>query len=56
MGRFKLNIEGTFDMNGRKLCKKNITQRTKNLIEKFQSKKHKKETDFNAALMATARD
>ena len=56
MGRFKLNIEGAFDMNARKLCKNNITQRTKNLIEKFQSKKHKKESDFNAMLIATARD
>ena len=34
MGRFKIDIEEAFG-NDRKLCKKNITQRTKYLIEKF---------------------
>eukprot|EP00347_Sterkiella_histriomuscorum_P018644 403344728 len=55
MGRFKVDIEDAFGYD-RKLCKKNITQRTKYLIEKFQSKKHKKDTNFYAQMLRSARD
>ncbi|CDW91753.1 UNKNOWN [Stylonychia lemnae] len=55
MGRFKLDIEEAFGQD-RKLCKKNITQRTKYLIEKFQSKKQKKDKDFYTKILRSARD
>jgi len=38
----------------RKLCKKNITQRTKYLIEKFLSKKHRKEANAQLEMVRAA--
>ena len=55
MGRFKLQIEEAFGKD-RKLCKKNITQRTKYLIEKYQSKKKKKDTTLQAKILSSAKE
>ena len=55
MGRFKLNIDQTFGKD-RKLCKKNITERTKFLIEKFQSKKRKKDGSLQTQILNNAKE
>jgi len=55
LGRFKIDID-KFYGEDRKLCKNNITERTKYLIEKQQSKRKSVERNIQMKILSQARE